>query len=249
METGKETIEKIEQLVTDRLTVEVGGKTYTAAKLHPVMYVPRVGTTAVHTLRGFCGFINNNIDLRIDKTRSLIVVDSHKQVRIISEAFGEDLERETLVAATLDETLETFPFGKFLSQEEFAIQFRSLFVPGQSEKDDFEYVLSYSSKLTGGTVIEGNDNGTTQQVNIKKGISGVLSEKVPLKPIVKLSPYRTFREVPQPESEFLLRVRMANDETPTVAIFEADGGAWINQAMENIVQYIQSLVAEIPVIA
>jgi hypothetical protein len=247
METGKETIEKIEQLVKDRMTVEVGGKTYTAASLKPVMYEPRARMTLVHTLRGFCGFVNNDIDERITKNKSLIVVDSHQQVRIISNSFGEDFNREIQVMAQLDETLEIYPFGKFLSQEEFAIRFRSLFVP--KEGDDFGYVLSYASQLTGGTTIEGEDDGITQQVKVKRGMSGALKDKMSLKPIVKLSPYRTFREVSQPESEFLLRVRMDNNDSPTVALFEADGGAWINQAMENIVQYIQSLVADIPVIA
>jgi hypothetical protein len=80
-------------------------------------------------------------------------------------------------------------------------------------------------------------------------MSGALKDQVALKPIVKLSPYRTFREVEQPESEFLLRVRLDNNDAPAVALFEADGGAWINQAMENVVNYIQSLVADIPVIA
>jgi hypothetical protein len=247
MEIGRETIEKIEQLVTDRLTVEVGGKTYTAAKLSPVMYVPRVGTTVVHTLRGFCGFVNNDIDSRIEKNRSLIVVDSHKQVRIISATFGEDLKRETLIEATLDDKLETFPFGHFIPKEEFAVRFRSLFVP--KDEDDFNYVLSYASLLTGGTSIEAKDDGITQQVSVKRGVSGALKDKIGLKPIVKLSPYRTFREVTQPESEFLLRVKMDGNDKPCVALFEADGGAWINQAMETIVQYIQSLVTEIPVIA
>ncbi|MDR1249025.1 MAG: hypothetical protein LBK63_06955 [Treponema sp.] len=247
METGKETIEKIEQLVNDRITVEVGGKTYTPANLRPVMYEPRVEETVVHSLEGFCGFINNDIDKRINKTESLIVVNSHEKVRIISKSFGEDLKRETQVVALLGEPLETFPFGRFLSQEEFAIRFRSLFA--QKEGDDFEYVLSYSSQLTGGTTIEGQDDGITQQVSVKRGMSGALKEKISLKPIVKLSPYRTFREITQPESEFLLRVRMDGNNNPTVALFEADGGAWINQAMKNIVQYIQSLVKEIAVIA
>jgi hypothetical protein len=161
--------------------------------------------------------------------------------------YGDDLKREELVIATLGENLETFPFGNFLSQEEFAIRFRSLFV--QKKGDDFEYVLSYASKLVGGTQIDGSDDGITQEVQVKRGLSGALKDKVALKPIVKLSPYRTFREVEQPQSEFLLRVRLDSNDVPTVALFEADGGAWINQATETVVQYIQSLVSDIPVIA
>jgi hypothetical protein len=247
MKEEKETIEKIEQLVTDRLIVEVDGRKYTPARLSPVMYVPRPPTLTVHNLRGFCGFINNDIDERIIKDKSLIVVDSPEQVRLISAVYGEDLKREEPVTAKLDDKLERFPFGKFLSQEEFAIRFRSLFV--QKKGDDFEYVLSYTSKLVGGTQIEGSDDGITQEVQIRRGMSGALKDKVALKPIVKLSPFRTFREVEQPQSEFLLRVRLNNNDAPAVALFEADGGVWINEATENVVRYVQSLVADIPVIA
>jgi hypothetical protein len=247
MEAGKETIEKIEQLVTDRLLVEVEGRKYSAATLKPVLYIPRPPMLTVHNLRGFCGFINNDIDKRITGKPYLIVVDSPERVSLISALGGEDVKREVLVEAKLDEGLEKFPFGKFLSQEEFAIWFRSLFV--KQDGDDFDYVLSYASKLTGGTQIDGSDDGITQQVQVKRGLSGALKDPVALKAIVKLSPFRTFREVSQPQSEFLLRVRLDKDDLPTVALFEADGGAWINTATENIVQYIQSLVKHIPVIA
>jgi hypothetical protein len=243
----EKTIEKIQRLVEERMIVEVEGRKYTPAALRPVMYVPRPNTTEVHNLRGFCGFINNDIDKRIAKDSSLIVVDSPEKVRLISAVSGDDLHREELVMAELDETLNEFPFGRFLSQEEFAIRLRSLFV--KKDGDDFEYVLSYASKLTGGTQIDGEDDGITQRVSVKRGMSGALKEQVALKPIVKLSPYRTFREVEQPESEFLLRVQLSSDDAPTVALFEADGGTWVNQATENVVQYIQSLVQNIPVIA
>jgi len=70
-----------------------------------------------------------------------------------------------------------------------------------------------------------------------------------LKAIVKLSPFRTFREIEQPESEFLLRIRLDANENPTVALFEADGSAWSIKAMENIVEYVKKLVTGIEVIA
>jgi hypothetical protein len=210
------------------------------------MYIPRPETITVHNLRGFCGFIANDIDKRIHKAESLVVVDSPEEVRLISAVDGDDLKREELIKAELSDELKTFPFGKFLSQEEFAILFRSLFV--KKDGDDFDYVLLYASKLTGGTQIDGDDDGITQNVQVKRGVSGALKDKVALKPIVKLSPYRTFREVEQPESEFLLRVRLNSNDQPDVALFEADGGAWANQATENVVAYIQSMV-DIPVIA
>ena len=247
METGKETIEKIEQLIKNSMTVTVDGREYSACNLKPVMYNPRPDSLIVHNLRGFCGFINNDIDAMIKGNPHLIVVHSPQSVDLISAIEGEDRERITLVKAKTSDDLKEFPFGKFMSQEEFAIAFRSLFVPKAG--DDFEYVLSYASKLVGGTQIDGSDDGITQEVQVKRGLSGALKEKTALKPIVKLSPYRTFREVEQPQSEFLLRVRLSQNDAPTVALFEADGGAWVNQATTSIVEYIQSLVTGIPVIA
>jgi len=240
-------IEKIEKLVKDSLTVNVDGQKYTATNLKPVIYNPRPSAVVVHNLRGFCGFINNDIDKLIKGQPMLIVVNSPKSVDLISAVDEVEKKRTILVSAEISDKLQEFPFGKFLSQEEFAIVFRSLFVSGK--KDDFDYVLSYASRLVGGTQIDGDDDGITQKVTVKRGLSGALKDKETLKPIVKLTPYRTFREAEQPESEFLLRVRLNQHEAPTVALFEADGGAWVNQATENVVGYIQSLVTDIPVIA
>ena len=247
MEFGKETIEKIESLVKNSLTVKVGEREYSTGKLNPVMYNPKPDTLVVHNLRGFCGFINNDIDSVIKGNPYLIVVNDPKSVDLVSRFDSDDKERTVLISAKVNKELKEFPFGQFLSQEEFAIRFRSLFV--SSKDDDFEYVLSYVSKLAGGTTIEGDDDGITQRVTVKRGVSGALTEKAALKPIVKLTPYRTFREAEQPESEFLLRVRGDSNDAPMVALFEADGGAWVNKATENVVEYIQSLVNHIPVIA
>lgn len=49
-----------------------------------------------------------------------------------------------------------------------------------------------------------NDNGVTQTVEARQGVS--LNAMVDVKPRVMLRPFRTFLEVEQPESEFLLRV-------------------------------------------
>jgi hypothetical protein len=242
----KEGIEKLEGLIRDSYVVNAEGRSYSAKALTPVLFEPLPDTIRVHNLRGFCGFIGNDIDRRIDKAASLIFVENSKRVTLLSDLRGEGLRREELVEAVLDDGLRTFPFGKFLPQEEFAVNFRSLFV--RKEGDDFDYVLSFTSKLTHSDSISTEDDGISQKVQVRKGASGVLSEGVTLKPVVRLSPYRTFREVEQPESEFLLRVS-DHQGTPVAALFEADGGAWINRATENIVGYIQSQITDIPVIA
>ena len=58
---------------------------------------------------------------------------------------------------------------------------------------------------------------------------------VEVKPRIQLQPFRTFLEVPQPESEFLLRV----DPNEGIGFFEADGGVWKLEAKRNIADYFE----------
>lgn len=67
-----------------------------------------------------------------------------------------------------------------------------------------------------------------------------MTENVPIKPIVKLKPYRTFFEVEQPESEFLLRI----GDGGQVGLFEADGGMWKMTARYTIKSYLQEALKE-----
>ena len=67
---------------------------------------------------------------------------------------------------------------------------------------------------------------------------------------VRLKPYRTFREVSQPGSLFVVRAKRADDGgLPKVALFEADGGKWKLEAIDNIRQYLTSKIADIPILA
>lgn len=243
----KPVIEKIEQLVKDRILVEVGGRTYTPARLTPVIFNPLADQIGVHTLSGFCDFVSHDMDVMNLKKLDIVHVVDHKQIELLSPLRGDDRKRETLIVAGIDSKMETFPFGKFLSQEEFAIRFRSMFEPHAG--DDTEYVMSFASSLAGGTNITASDDGVTQTVQVKRGVSGTLKEDKASKPIVKLSPYRTFREIVQPQSEFLFRIRLDQNDQPQVALFEADGGKWIHDAIVGIAAFISARIPELRIIA
>ena len=57
---------------------------------------------------------------------------------------------------------------------------------------------------------------------------------------MELKPFRTFLEVAQPESEFILRV---NDKG-NIGLFEADGGVWKLEAKRNIAAYFEKELAD-----
>ena len=55
---------------------------------------------------------------------------------------------------------------------------------------------------------------------------------------MKLRPYRTFKEIDQPESQFLLRL----NENGNIGLFEADGGMWKLEAKKSIAILIVYLI-------
>ena len=55
---------------------------------------------------------------------------------------------------------------------------------------------------------------------------------------------RTFSEIEQPESNFVLRV----DRDANIALFEADGGAWKNAAVARIRDYLKWRLSDCPVV-
>lgn len=241
----KATIDKIEELAIQNRTVEVDGQIFSEHQLKPVYFTPCAERLTVHSLLGLCTYINNGFD-GLAKDDVMVVVSGINRAQLVSKLFGKDKSRETFIAAELCE-VEEFPFGKFMTQEEFAIKFRSLFVP--SEKNDTNYVLSFVSKLYGGTSVTTEDDGITQQVGVSRGMSGKFAARESAKPIVKLAPYRTFREIEQPESEFLLRTCLDDKNIPRVALFEADGGAWRITAMRRIAEYIAKACPDVKIIA
>jgi hypothetical protein len=237
MDFGKEAIEKIEQLIKGSYAIQVDDKIYSAQDLKPVLYEPKAAAIDVSTLTGFVGFIERNIDDLDFENYYTAVVDDPGKVMLCSALSGEKRAREVLVNARLDNYMQTFPFGQFMPQEEFIIKLHSLFE--KKEGDDFDYVALMVSKIVQADTADTDDDGITQHVTVKRGISGALKEKGEIKPIVRLSPYRTFREIAQPESQFLLRIKTSDNGAVQAALFEADGGAWRNEARLRIAAYLK----------
>ena len=117
----------------------------------------------------------------------------------------------------------------FRSREVALIELRSLFIPNEGTA----YLLDLLSRMTDENSVSTKDNGVTQTVEARQGVA--LNALVEVKPRIQLQPFRTFLEVPQPESEFLLRV----DPNEGIGFFEADGGVWKLEAKRNIADYFE----------
>lgn len=115
-------------------------------------------------------------------------------------------------------------------QQAAIIEIKSRFIP----TEDSEYLLGLISRMKKEEGVRSDDNGVSQTITAKSGVSLVAVEGV--KPRLNLRPFRTFREVEQPDSEFILRL----DDNGRVGLFEADGGIWRMEAKDNIAAYFET---------
>lgn len=156
---------------------------------------------------------------------------AHDRVSVYTDVFTADgrWERQALYAAKA----EDIPGWKddWYDYERAVIALRSRFVPN----DGTEYLLDLLSRMSNKASVDTADNGMTQSTTIHQGIALVGKETV--KPIVPLRPYRTFQEIEQPESEFLVRIREGRQGNE-IGILEADGGMWKLKARKTIREYL-----------
>lgn len=134
--------------------------------------------------------------------------------------------RETLLVATAIHP--KFPFARYLDQEEFNIALQSQF----HDNDDRALLLRFVGNLKQEASKTSVDDGVTQTATMKTGVASVESVIVP-NPVF-LEPWRSFPEVVPAASDFVFRVA----DGPRAALFEADGGAWRNQQIKNIADYL-----------
>lgn len=230
----KETIDKIESLVESKqMTQEIDGKTYTRFNLSRVYSDPRPSGLGLSTLDGIADYINNNLD-GIKPEECMIVVDSYREVSVYSPVQGEKNDRHLILSAQLT-GVDKFRFGDFLEQEEFIISLASLFKTTE-EKNNIIKAVSCMTAIDESTQ---NDNGLTVE---QSSSNGIICNSDDIKPVVTLQPYRTFREIEQPESAFIFRFKKGRNGTPVIALFEADGGTWKIEAKKLIKKFLAEKV-------
>ena len=230
----KEALEYIVGLKKPEI-LEIGEQTYSDKPLNRIYYSPKATAMEVSTLTGLVEYIKAGIDSMAEKM--IIHVDSPTRVYLTSQ-LDEDRRRECLIKAEAE--IPDFPYGRFMWHENFLIALQSQFIPGE----DRELLLRFAGTVENGTVAQYGDDGVTQKATIKTGIASKGEAIVPSP--VNLRPFRTFVEVEQPESAFIFRMRQNERYGVECALFEADGGAWKHEAMDNIKKYLQYELAEFP---
>jgi hypothetical protein len=237
IETGKK-LAPVEQL-------EYDGRHYTRQDIKPVVE-PLPTALQISTLQSLVELLSQ--DFRgsgfegFDPKMHLVHVMSEEQVQVVSAQSNAWKQREIIVNCALTETL-MFPFGQFLTQDKFIIGLLSSFVQ-TLDRDDLAR-LAGAAKAEAVTL--SHDDGIGQEITVKGGAH--LMDKVTAKNIVKLAPYRTFRDVAQPISDFLFRIQQSGENMPTFALFEADGGSWRLDAIASIAAKLSAGLTDATVVS
>lgn len=222
-------IEKIVELCEPHI-IERNGYEYSDKALS-VIKEPAVETMEFHTLNGLIYTLRSE---HANFNGPLIInVKDEDTVVVYAAVNSSDRQREIPYEASAE--LIDVPFDRRLSYEAMMIALRSKFV----ETPELLDLVKLLGTITEENSATAADDGFTQTVVVRKGI--VTKGTTAVKPIVKLKPYRTFNEVDQPESEFLVRL----SDGAQVALYEADGGAWKLRARRNIADYLKENLAEL----
>lgn len=234
----KEFVDRILELGKTEL-MHTGEMTYSPRPLVLVTPPKSASTINLVTLTGLVDAVNAKLDA-INTEEWIVIIHSYAGVALVEKATDAYGRRETLLTVDLTDG-EAFPFNKFLPREEFVIGLQSRFVQDQTTED----LLRLTSSMEAVAIAE--DDGVSQQTTVKQGVA--LKERVVVKGRRSLRPYRTFREVEQPASEFVFRIRSQGVEMPQCALFEADGRKWSLDAVLAIKAWMESQNLGLPIVA
>jgi hypothetical protein len=246
--------------VTDRLLaliqqsvetkqITVGPEEFLTRKVEMPPAPPTVTTLVIHTLQGVIDYLSN--DKKFDRVippadanagLAIHIVDE-TEVNVVGGVFGRFRQREVFVRARFNNIIgdSTFNFNEYVENEDFNIALRSRFIM----TDGVEAILRITGNITEEDQGNWRDDGFSQTVTVKTGITKV--EDIEITNLFTLQPYRTFREIQQPTSDFLLRLQKGTP--PECALFETDGGGWKLTAIERIRTFLSEKLPDIPIIA
>lgn len=231
----KEALEYIVNMSAPHLT-EVDGETYSDRPLDRVSYAPTAATLRLDTLTSLVDYIKGcKKDMYEEYDQQWIIhINDPAHVYLMS-MLDTDRKRETLIEASAERYMNAI--GNYIDQESFLIGIKSNFV----QTDNTALLLKFAGTVEDKSVAQYTDDGITQKATIKRGIAGHEEAVVP-SPIA-LAPYRTFLEVEQPESDFVFRMK-TDERGIRCALFEADGGAWKHEAINNIKTYLSEALKD-----
>lgn len=232
----------------ERLIAPVSWKDITEpqSQTHPV---------TVTTLTGLRDFVLHGVDGYKSEACMLHVVNP-TQVVVIEAAAPERWRYRRNVLAMANHT----PVIPGRHEEDETSRYFSNFIQGPQdmmvvalmtsfeETPDRAALLALISSVVASATRQSLDDTVTQETTVRRGAT--MRSDVKVRNPWMLAPFRTFAEVDQPQSPFVLRLDGGDEETvPRFRLLLADGGAWKNEAMASIGKWLRAQMPGYTVVA
>jgi hypothetical protein len=194
---------------------------------------PSPDLLSVTTLTGFLDAIKAGAAGNMAENR-IIHVENYLSVSVKSATPDNYGNRATFLTAK-HPPMDAFKFDEYYTDPaRFLIGLQVAF----HQTEEMLYLIKVASNLKAGNSVQTQDDGFSQTITLKAG--EVSTAEVKIKPRIKLIPIRTFAEANPVESEFLIRFKQTQDQTPAIALFNVDGSKWQGETMLAIKKYLAS---------
>lgn len=231
---GKE----VETAKAQPIVMEIKGETYvfydgSYTRFDEMDQKPAPSVFTAYTLDGLIEWIKQDVNgFFSGEERCIVSVVSPTKVVVMTPCKGVNNKAQML--AQCEYLPPRIRFDTYLDSEDFGIMIQTSFMDDENQR----IVLQIARNLVEEQSEQTADDGISQRITIKQGIQAV--DSAIFKNPAYLRPLRTFTEVCQPCSPFVVRFK----EGKQAALFEADGGKWKVEAVQNIGAYLSMRLSE-----
>lgn len=230
VETGGKLAEASEEVKT----YDIAGSTYAVyrgsmQRITPHDF-PEPDAVEVFSLQGLVDFIKADVDgfFAFDSERHIVRVSDEKTVEVLSKAIGYNRKRSVRVRCRAK--TPNIRLNMSMNTDQFQVMLQTCF----EQSDNRDTVMRIAGTVSKEQAIRKSDDGMKQTVQIETGVA--TKQDVTFKNPVALTPIRTFLEIEQPSSPFILRF----DDDANAALYEGDGGAWKLAAVARIAAWLRA---------
>lgn len=229
-----EAIDRILSLHKPR-TVEFNGELYTTETLR--MVTPKMlhpAPLSLSTLDSLIYYLETNPD-NWPMTELFLSILSPDRVMLYGTV-GGDLSRHEIAKIEIENN-EPFDMHKFHPADEMVVMLLTRFAPG----GDRELLLELIGNMVSEQSVNVADDGITPVVTVRQGISLKDSRKIPIP--CMLRPWKTFRELEQPEIPYIVRLEKMGGGI-AIRLVDASGNAWVPESIRKVRDYLREKLSE-----
>lgn len=216
--------------LVQRLTF--GDREFTDRALHRVNTDPELVKPAeFYTLDGFADYL----EAEPGAADAIVHVVSPVRVEAFSRLTGRDKNLRNYFAAAVcrTATMAGFSFNSPVQLEALNIALQTCFDPTQG---DIAGLRKFCASVRSTREIGTDDDGVSQAVQAKAGIAAV--HVTPVSNPWLLAPWRTFAEIPQPTSFYVLRFK-ESEGAPIAGLYETGDASWQVEAVKRIAAHLR----------